>query len=119
VQVEGTISAAVTPVTGGLGGSVVARISRITQRTDGSLALTLAHDFVTEGGSVLSTTDEATLTPVPGQTNVFQQVTTYTIVSGTKRFSGASGQLTNHGETNLARGLLTLSYEGMLCGVAR
>ncbi|MET0412183.1 MAG: hypothetical protein ABW217_12855 [Polyangiaceae bacterium] len=128
--VEGTISAAVTrqsaqqttvqgTVTGNLAGSVVARISQIVEGEDGVLQLTLAHDFVTDGGSVLSTTDTATLTPVPGQPNVFQQTTTYTIVSGTKRFQGATGQLTNHGETNLARGLLTLAYEGSVCGIAR
>jgi hypothetical protein len=39
-------------------------------------------------------------------------------LGGTGRYEGSKGTLINHGETDLKRGLLTLRYDGRICGVA-
>jgi hypothetical protein len=128
ITIAGTISGTVSgsapttvvgTVTGTLAGAVHATITSQTPQPDGSVKLELAHDFVTDEGALLSTTDKAKLTPVPGQPNVFQQGTTYDIQAGTGRFANAHGKFINHGEADLKRGLLTLRYEGLICGVAR
>ena len=76
------------------------------------------YTFVTNEGALLKTEDTAKLTPVAGMPNVFQQTTEYKVTKGTGRFEGAKGTFTNHGETDLKRGLLTLRYEGKICGIA-
>jgi hypothetical protein len=128
ITIAGTISGTVTgsepttvqgTVTGTLAGSVHATITSLTPQSDGTIKLELTHDFVTDEGFLLSTQDRAKLIPVPGLANVFQQSTTYDIQSGTGRFANASGKFINHGETDLKRGLLTLRYEGQICGVAK
>jgi len=131
ITIAGTISATVTSpaeaentvvqgtVTGTLGGSVEATITSILPQEDGTLALELNHNFVTEEGFLLRTQDTAVLTPVEGLPGVFQQSTRYEIVGGTGRFARATGRFINHGETDLNRGLLTLRYEGEICKVAR
>lgn len=105
-------------VTGTLGGSVLAHVTSLTAQNDGSIELTLTHDFVTEEGALLRTEDTATLSPVQGKEGVFQQETQHTILEGTGRFANATGQLENHGEADLVKGLLTLRYSGTICGVA-
>ena len=131
VLIAGTISATVTslpdapalvvqgPVTGTLRGSVRAQILSQTPQPDGTVALELTHTFVTDEGFLIETRDTATLTPIPGQTNVFQMSTQYTVTRGSGRFASATGGFINHGETDLARGLLSLAYEGQICGVPR
>jgi hypothetical protein len=131
VLIAGTIAATVTslpdapalvvqgPVTGTLRGSVRAQILSQMPRPDGTVALELTHTFVTDEGFLIETRDTATLTPIPGQANVFQMATQYTVTRGTGRFANATGGFINHGETDLARGLLSLAYEGRICGVPR
>jgi hypothetical protein len=130
IRIAGTISATVTslpdmplvvqgPVIGTLRGSVRAAILSQVPQPDGTVALGLTHTFVTDEGALIETQDSATLTPVPGRPNVFQMATQYTVARGTGRFANATGTFINHGETDLARGLLSLAYEGEICGVAR
>jgi hypothetical protein len=131
ITISGTISGTVTSapgasqttilgtVVGSLQGSVHATVTSLEPQPDGTVRLKLSHDFVTDEGFLLQTTDTAKLTPVPGLKNVFQQTTEYEIKAGTGRFAAAKGKFTNHGETDLGRGLLTLRYDGRICGVAR
>jgi len=105
-------------VVGSLAGSVQATVTSLKPQADGTVKLELTHSFVTDEGALLKTDDTAKLTPVPGMPNVFQQTTEYKVTKGTGRFEGAKGTFTNHGETDLKRGLLTLRYEGKICGVA-
>ena len=131
VTISGTISGTVTSapgasqttilgtVAGSLEGSVHATVTSLEPQPDGTIRLKLSHDFVTDEGFLLQTTDTAKLTPVPGLKNVYQQSTEYKVTGGTGRFAEAKGTFTNHGETDLGRGLLTLRYDGRVCGVAR
>jgi hypothetical protein len=105
-------------VVGSLEGSVQATVTSLKPQADGTIKLELTHSFVTSEGALLKTEDTAKLTPVAGMPNVFQQTTEYKVTKGTGRFEGAKGTFTNHGETDLKRGLLTLRYEGKICGVA-
>jgi len=105
-------------VVGSLAGSVQATVTSLKPQADGAVKLELTHSFVTDEGALLKTEDTAKLTPVPGMPNVFQQTTEYKVTKGTGRFEGAKGTFINHGETDLKRGLLTLRYEGKICGVA-
>jgi hypothetical protein len=128
--ISGTISGTVTSaagasqtivqgtVIGTLRGSVEATVTSLVPQSDGTVKLELSHRFVTDEGFVLETADTAKLIPVPGLKNVFQQTTEYKITRGTGRFASAKGTFTNHGETDLSRGLLTLRYEGSICGLA-
>ena len=104
-------------VVGTLEGAVTATVTLLEPQQNGTLNLKLNHSFVTREGFVLHTTDTAQLTPVPGQKNVFQQTTEYKITGGTGRYAAAKGTFTNHGETDLGKGLLTLRYEGRICGL--
>lgn len=126
---SGTISGTVTSpagasqttvvgtVSGTLEGAVAATVTLLEPKQDGSVSLKLNHSFVTREGFLLQTTDTAKLTPVAGMKNVFQQTTEYEISGGTGRYAAAKGTFTNHGETDLGRGLLTLRYEGRICGL--
>lgn len=105
------------PVTGTLSGATQATVLSQEQREDGTLKLDVTHDFVTDDRSSLTTNDVVIWTPVPGQEGVFRMQTTYTIVSGTGRFTGAHGSFQNHGEVVAGKGLVTLSYGGEICGV--
>jgi hypothetical protein len=128
VTIAGTISGTVTSepgaaqtliqgtVVGSLQGSVHATVTSLKPQADGTIKLELTHSFVTDDGSLLKTEDTAKLIPVPGLPNVFQQTTEYKVTKGNGRFEGAKGTFTNHGETDLKRGLLTLRYEGKICG---
>jgi hypothetical protein len=130
ISISGTISGSVTSapgaaetvvqgtVVGSLQGSVQATITALKPQPDGSIKLELRHNFVTHEGFLLKTKDTAKLIPVPGLPNVFQQTTEYEITQGPGRYEEAKGTFTNHGETDLKRGLLTLRYEGRICGVA-
>ncbi|HKO93619.1 MAG TPA: hypothetical protein VJU61_20840 [Polyangiaceae bacterium] len=130
VTIAGTISGTVASepgaaqtlivgtVVGSLEGAVQATVTSLKPQSDGTIKLELTHSFVTSEGALLKTEDTAKLIPVPGQPNVFQQTTEYKVTKGTGRFEGAKGTFTNHGETDLKRGLLTLRYEGKICGVA-
>ena len=93
-------------------------IHKMFRLPDGSLRLKLTHNFVTDEGFLLQTEDTAKLTPVPGLKNVFQQSTEYKITGGTGRYAAARGTFINHGEADLGRGLLTLRYDGRICGLA-
>lgn len=131
INISGTISGTVTSaagasetvvqgtVQGSLQGSVHATVNSLEPQSDGSVRLKLTHNFVTNEGYLLQTADTAKLIPVPGLKNVFQQSTEYKITGGTGRYSAAKGTFTNHGEADLGRGLLTLRYDGRICGVAR
>jgi hypothetical protein len=101
-------------VTGDLEGGVRATFSA-TPQSDGSIALTLHHLFVTEGGDTLQTVDVGTLTPVSGMPGVFRMAVSYTITGGSGKFTGATGTLANHGEADLTSGQLTLRYKGTVC----
>jgi hypothetical protein len=127
--ISGTISGTVTSpagasqttvvgtVIGSLEGSVSATVTSLEPQPDGTVQLKLNHSFVTKEGFLLQTTDTAKLIPVPGLKNVFQQTTEYKVTGGTGRYAAAKGTFTNHGEADLGKGLLTLRYDGRICGV--
>jgi len=111
--------AVVGSVTGTLAGAVHGVPSPPEVEEDGSLRLGVTDHFVLEDGSVLQTQAEAHLVPVPGREGAFHQVASYEVVSGSGRFEDAHGTFTGHGEADLARGQVTVRYEGRLCGVGR
>jgi len=122
-QVSGTIAANLTSgntaqgtVTGGLRGSVTASFTT-TPQSNGNIALSLHHLFVTESGDTLTTQDNGMLVPVPDSPGVYRMMVQYTITGGAGKFSGATGALMNHGEAVLSStpAQLTLRYAGHVC----
>jgi hypothetical protein len=99
-------------VTGDLRGAVAALVTSPLPVPDGG-SFTLQHTFLTETRDSLFTEDTAQWVLV--YNGVFRMTTQYTIVGGTGKFANASGQLENHGEVDLNRGQLTLSYSGQVC----
>lgn len=123
-SVSGTIDAQVVstePVTvignvgGDLSGVTRAVVSGQSQNADGTVALSLGHDFVTDGRASLKTEDSATWTTIPGHEGVFHMATDYTITGGTGSLDGASGSLRNEGIADTNTGQLTLTYSGEVC----
>lgn len=102
-------------VSGDLAGATRAVLTGQTEGENGTVDLTLTHDFVTEDRSTLQTEDTATWTPVPGQTGVFHMATDYQITGGTGAYAGATGSLRNEGIADTNTGLVTLRYEGEVC----
>jgi hypothetical protein len=122
-EVSGAIAANLTSgstaqgtVTGGLRGSVTASFST-TPQSNGNIALSLHHVFVTESGDTLTTQDNGLLVPVPDSPGVYRMTVQYMITGGAGRFAGASGALMNHGEAvlNSTPAQLTLRYAGHVC----
>jgi len=122
-EVSGTISANLTSgstaqgtVTGGLKGSVTASFTT-TPQSNGNIALSLHHVFVTESGDALTTQDNGMLVSVPDSPGVYRMTVQYTITGGSGQFAGATGALTNHGEAvlNSSPPQLTLRYAGHVC----
>lgn len=105
------------PVTGALAGSTQATVRSQEQRRDGTIRLAVAHDFVTDDRSSLSTEDEVIWTPIPGRAGVYAMQTRYRVVRGTGRFATAKGEFQNQGEADTKSGLVTLTYFGAICGV--
>lgn len=104
-------------VTGTLSGSTYAEVLRQVKQKDGSVELDVTHDFVTHDHSTLKTEDNVVWKPIVGYEGVFHMKTTYRIVSGTGRFAEANGVFYNHGEVDASKGVVTLAYHGMICGV--
>ena len=102
-------------VSGDLVGATRAVLTGQSPGDNGTLNLTLEHDFVTENRGSLKTTDEAVWTPVPGREGVFHMATTYTITGGTGSFANVSGSLINDGIADTNSGLVTLRYAGEVC----
>ncbi len=102
-------------VSGDLAGATRAVLTGQAPGENGTLNLTLAHDFVTHARGSLKTTDNAVWTPVPGKDGVFHMATAYTIEGGTGAFAGASGKLLNDGVADTNTGLVTLRYAGEVC----
>lgn len=123
-SVAGTIDATVVggdpvnvlgSVSGDLAGATRAVLTGQSEGEQGTINLTLEHDFVTDARSSLKTKDSAVWTPVPGQPGVFHMATNYEIVSGTGAFEGATGNLVNDGVADTTTGLVTLRYSGEIC----
>ncbi len=102
-------------VNGDLAGSTRAILTGQSEGENGTVNLTLKHDFVTHGRSSLSTSDTAVWTPVPGHQGVFHMATVYKIDGGTGAYSGATGSLINDGVADTNTGLVTLRYSGEVC----
>lgn len=122
--VAGTIDASVLggepvnvlgSVSGGLAGATRAVLTGRTEGENGTVDLTLTHDFVTADRSTLQTKDTAVWTPVPGRTGVYHMATDYQITGGTGAYAGATGTLRNEGIADTTTGLVTLRYEGEVC----
>jgi hypothetical protein len=104
-------------VTGTLRGAVQGTLAAPEPQADGSLLLEVVDHYVTEEGFLLETLDRITLTPVPGREGVFHQSGTYEVTGGTGKFERANGSFIGHGEADVARGQVTVRYEGRLCGI--
>lgn len=102
-------------VSGDLSGATRAVLTGQTEGENGTLNLTLVHDFVTHNRGSLRTSDTAVWTPVPGRAGVFHMATEYQIEGGTGAFADATGTLVNDGIADTTTGLVTLRYEGEVC----
>lgn len=102
-------------VRGDLAGATRAVLTGQSENGDGTLGLTLEHDFVTHARGSLKTIDKAVWTPVPGKEGVFHMATDYTIQGGSGAWAGATGKLMNEGIADTGTGLVTLRYEGEVC----
>ena len=124
MPVAGTIDAAVVGgepvnvlgnVSGDLAGATRAVLLGQQPGEGGTVALDLAHDFVTNERGSLKTVDKAVWTPIPGRNGVFHMSTEYKIEGGTGAYAGASGSLINDGVADTNTGLVTLRYAGEVC----
>lgn len=102
-------------VSGGLAGATRAVLTGQAAGENGTVKLTLAHDFVTDNRGSLRTTDTAIWIPIQGREGVFHMVTEYRIEGGTGVFADATGTLINDGIADTTTGLVTLRYEGEVC----
>jgi hypothetical protein len=114
VIANSNVGLALGTVTGGLAGATMATFTA-SPGSGGDLNLVLHHNFVTDSRDSLGTSDTGTLIPVPGLSNIYRMSVNYTITGGSGRFTGATGNLQNHGEADLNTGLLTLTYIGQVC----
>jgi hypothetical protein len=105
--------------TGDLKGAVGATILNIDMENGGAIAIfTVQHHWVTEAGDLLFFDEaKATVQQVGGSQSTHYGVVSYPahLKGGTGRFAGATGDLTNIGEVDLATGQLVFRYTGTLC----
>jgi hypothetical protein len=105
--------------TGDLRGAVGATILSIDAQNNGAtLIFTVQHHWVTETGDLLYFDQaKATVEQVGGPQSTRFGVVTYTshLKGGTGRFAGATGDLSNIGEADLATGQLVFRYTGTVC----
>jgi hypothetical protein len=109
--------------TGDLKGAVGATILNIETLNSGStLIFTVQHHWVTESGDLLFFDEaKATVEQVGGTQSTRYGVVRYTthLKGGTGQFAGATGDLTNIGEADLATGQLIFRYSGTVCSVRK
>jgi hypothetical protein len=109
--------------TGDLKGAVGATILNIVeQNNSATLIFTVQHHWVTESGdSLVIDPAEATVEQVGGPRSTRYGVVSYTVhlKGGTGRFAGATGDITNIGEADLATGQLVFRYSGTVCSVQK
>jgi hypothetical protein len=105
--------------TGDLKGAVGATILNIDAQNGGAtLIFTVQHHWVTESGDLLFFDQaKATVEQVGGSQSTRYGVVSYTahLKGGTGRFAGATGDITNIGEADLATGQLVFRYSGTVC----
>lgn len=101
--------------TGDLKGAVVARILEVAPGENGTTVFTVQHHFVTETGDTIAV-DNAQATAVMVAPGLFAVVSyPVTIVGGTGRFHGATGDFENIGEVDLTSGHTVFRYHGSVC----
>jgi hypothetical protein len=112
----GAVDAATTmgTATGDLRGAVGATILS-TEASGNTLALRVQHHWVTESGDTLNI-DPAVATTTQVSPGLYA-IVTYPVHlrSGTGKFAGATGDLTNIGEADLVSGQIVLRYSGKVC----
>jgi hypothetical protein len=105
--------------TGDLKGAVGATILNIVEQNNGAtLIFTVQHHWVTESGDLLLIDPaEATVEQVGGPQSTRYGVVSFSVhlKGGTGRFAGATGDITNIGEADLATGQLVFRYSGTVC----
>ena len=101
--------------TGDLKGAVAATILEIAPGENGSTIFTVQHHFVTEAGDTIAV-DKAQATTAMVAPGLFAIVSyPVTIVGGTGRFDGATGNFENIGEADLNTGHTVFRYQGRVC----
>ena len=85
---------------------------RVTE--DGTLLANTSHAFVFDGGSSLTTFDNAVLSPT-GTQGVYNLNTRAEIIQGTGDYDVASGFLSIHGTINFLSGEVVWRFTGQLC----
>ena len=110
-------------VTGDLKGAVGATVLNIeTQNNGATLIFTVQHHWVTESGDLLFFDEaKATVEQIGGAQSTRYGVVSYTVhlKGGTGRFAGATGNLDNIGEVDLATGQLVFRYSGRVCSAQK
>ena len=105
--------------TGDLRGAVGATMLNIDAQNDGAtLIFTVQHHWVAESGDLLFFDQaKATVEQVGGAQSTRYGVISYSVhlKGGTGRFAGATGDITNIGEADLATGQLVFRYSGTVC----
>jgi hypothetical protein len=104
--------------TGDLKGAVGATILNIEAPNGTTLIFTVQHHWVTESGDTLATDPaKATVEQVGGPQSTRYGVVSYHVhlKGGTGKFAGATGDLNNIGEADLATGQLVFRYGGNVC----
>jgi len=89
-------------MTGVFDGGVYAKVTGVTESTDGKKHYELRHYFVTDDGSYLYTQDKSVHTPVDGTIHLAQ--TEYTVVEAGGRFGSNDRFLQKLGSNGLWQG---------------
>lgn len=100
-------------VTGDLKGVVRGVILKAEQGANNTQKLTLQHVIITDSGAIITTADQATLTPIADTTFFWQQ--SQTLTSATGQYSDMTGTLDEIGVVDMAKGQGVLRYNGKLC----
>src|SRR5215831_10969110 len=100
-------------VTGDLKGVVRGTILKAEPGANNMQKLALQHVIITDSGAVITTADQATLTPIDSTTFLWQQ--SQTVTSATGAYNGMTGTLDEIGVVNMATGQGVLRYNGTLC----
>jgi len=100
-------------VTGDLKGVVRGTILKAEPGSNNLQKLALQHVIITDSGAVVTTADEATLTPITNTTFFWQQ--SQSVTNATGPYSDMTGTLDEIGVVDMATGQGVLRYNGKLC----
>lgn len=102
----------VVAMTGVFDGGAYAKITAVTDSSDGKKHIDLRHYFLADDGSYIYTQDKSVHTHVEGTTHFAQ--TEYTVVEAGGKFEDMTGSFRSWGALDYGTGIGVLRFEGQL-----